>query len=185
MRATPEQCAERVADVRTAGLPGRIEQVIQSELGAIAAEDIGARWLPATGRAVMAARNDRPERAADLLADVHERGGDAALGGNDTGGRGVRRSREEEAEARPDEEQRTQDARRIGRVDAQPRQQDEPDRGEQDSVGEALDQAGGCEPAGDERPDGAQPGAVGGGGAAGATGAEAGRLPRPTMTPRA
>src|SRR5882757_6148230 len=38
LRATAEQSAEQVADVRTAGLPGRVEQVVQVELGAIGTE---------------------------------------------------------------------------------------------------------------------------------------------------
>jgi integrase len=41
----------------------------------------------------------RPERAADLLADVHERRGNTTLGGHHTGGRRVRRGREERAQA--------------------------------------------------------------------------------------
>ena len=38
LRATAEQPAEQVADVRAAGLACRVEQVVQVELGAVAAE---------------------------------------------------------------------------------------------------------------------------------------------------
>src|SRR4029077_713717 len=38
LRATAEESAEQVADVRTAGLPGRVEQVVQVELGTIGTE---------------------------------------------------------------------------------------------------------------------------------------------------
>src|SRR6185369_1485774 len=38
LRTTAEQSTEQVADVRTAGLPGSVEQVVQVELLAVAAE---------------------------------------------------------------------------------------------------------------------------------------------------
>ncbi len=38
LRATAEQTTEQVADVRAAGLARRVEQVVQVELGAVAAE---------------------------------------------------------------------------------------------------------------------------------------------------
>ncbi len=67
--AAAEQSAEQVADVRAAGLAGRVEQVVQVELGAVAAEPAEvAATAAAEPAATEAAAGEQPSGLVVLLA---------------------------------------------------------------------------------------------------------------------
>ena len=68
LRAAAEQPAEQVADVRAAGLAGRVEQVVEVELGAVAAESAEVAAAAAEPAAAEAAAGEQPSGFVVLLA---------------------------------------------------------------------------------------------------------------------
>ena len=71
MGSAPEQPTEQVADVRAAGLTGRVEQIVQIELSAVrteSAEVTGASAAPAEPTATEPAVGEKPSRFVVFLA---------------------------------------------------------------------------------------------------------------------
>ncbi len=68
LRAAAEQPAEQVADVGAAGLAGRVEQVVQVELGAVAAESAEVATAAVEPAAAEAAAGEQPSGLVVLLA---------------------------------------------------------------------------------------------------------------------